>query len=303
MSRMDEMEARLESRLDEIDRQLADRMAALDAGLGTAASVGNPKDASTCAESVGERSVARRAAVCVGLRKVAYNDSLATLPGCPIDADRFACALETMKYPNGSVAVLKDENATCRAVYTAIHEAATVLQPGDLFVLLVSGHGGKEAWCLYDGRATNREIVWMLSRFRKGVRILIVNDQCHSGAFFMPTRDDAGSPLETICRDGGCDDSWDPSAAWNSPDFPMVMQFASCRAEQQSADGLAGGSWTQALIDALHQKLCVEGRRCSYGEWFDAAKVSPLLVHGVQDPECIESPNVAEAFRNAPALT
>jgi len=302
MSGMEEMEARLKSRMDAMDRRLANRMASLDARLGETTTVGIQKGVAVCAESAGGRSATRRFAVCVGLRKVVY-DSLAELPGCPIDVDRFACALEKMKFPNGSVVVLKDENATCRAVYTAILGAAETLESGDLFVLLVSGHGGRESWCLYDGKATNRQIVWMLSRFRKGVRILIVNDQCHSGAFFAPKRDCEVSPFEIICRNDGCDDSWEPSVVWSSPDFPMVMQFASCRGEQQSADGLAGGSWTQALIDTLHQKLCVEGRRCSYGEWFDTAKLSPLLNHGEQDPECVESPNVVDSFRSAPALT
>lgn len=308
MGRIEELDARIHERMDAMNKRLADRMAALDArlGYGGGGSILRKADSGEWRAldrdfKAGERSLVRRGAVCVGLRKVAYNNSLAELPGCPIDADRFACLLENLKFPKGSVAVLKDETATCNAVYDAISAAADAFKAGDLFVLLISGHGGKESWSLYDGRATRGEIVWALSKFRKGVRILIVNDQCHSGAFFAANKTKEDSLFKELCRKDGCDDSWDPLVAWQSPDFPpMVMQFASCRAEQNSSDGLAGGSWTQALIDTLLQKLCVEKIQCSYREWFDAAKASPFLNHGEQDPECVESPNMADSFRHLP---
>lgn len=315
MGRLDEMESEINARLSALDRRIAERMAALDSRVGDAVgdAVFNKSSAAVGARSAtggalqaGKPVNVRRAAVCIGLKdvsKAAYPGELISLPGCPIDVDRFVCALGKIGFPEESVAVLKDEKATCAAVYSAISHAAAALQPGDLFVLLVSGHGGKDAWCLYDGQTKNRQIVWVLSRFRPGVRILVVNDQCHSGAFFSPKSSEPDSAFGMLCAKDGCNDAWDSDAAWRSPDFPMVMQFASCRAEQTSADGLAGGSWTQALINTLDQKLCVEGRSCSYREWFNNARTSPLLKSGRQDPECVESPSVTDVFRRAQALT
>lgn len=71
---------------------------------------------------------------------------------------------------------------------------AKELNPGDLFFLSYSGHGGQakdlnddefdridETWCLYDGQMLDDEIFWCLSKFKKGVRIIAMIDCCHSG--------------------------------------------------------------------------------------------------------------------------
>jgi hypothetical protein len=57
-----------------------------------------------------------------------------------------------------------------------------------------SGHGGQvpdvsgdeadkqdETWCLYDGQLIDDELYLELSRFKAGVRILVLSDSCHSG--------------------------------------------------------------------------------------------------------------------------
>lgn len=73
-------------------------------------------------------------------------------------------------------------------------EFAKELNPGDLFFLSYSGHGGQvkdmnkeefdrldETWCLYDGQLLDDEIFWCLSKFKPGVRIVAMIDCCHSG--------------------------------------------------------------------------------------------------------------------------
>jgi hypothetical protein len=58
-----------------------------------------------------------------------------------------------------------------------------------------SGHGGQvpdvngdepdkkdETWCLFDGQLIDDELYLELSRFKAGVRILVLSDSCHSGS-------------------------------------------------------------------------------------------------------------------------
>lgn len=81
------------------------------------------------------------------------------------------------------------------------------LKAGDLFFLTYSGHGGQvpdlngdeadkkdETWCLFDGQLIDDELYLELSKFKAGVRILVLSDSCHSGSV---TRD-ATMPVATI---------------------------------------------------------------------------------------------------------
>lgn len=311
MGRMEDIDARLKSRMDAMNKRLSGRMAALDARMGGGAGreVGKSFDRSAhdfdrrLKDSA--RNNVRRVALCVGMKdvsKTAYFPNVPrSLPGCPIDVDRFACALSHVGFVDDDVLVLKDENATCANVYRTISSTARALHDGDLFVLLISGHGSRDSWCLYDGELENWVVIWTLSRFHSGVRILMINDQCHSGALFE-VAEQAKSVFVSLCSDDGWNESWNPEEALRSKEFPMVVQFASCLPNQNSADAIAGGSWTQALINALDQFFVDKSIR-SYREWFNVAKNDPHLVKGEQDPDMNTSPNVTDAFLNAKALT
>ena len=90
--------------------------------------------------------------------------------------------------------VLLTRAATRNHVFTAMRAAAKQLAPGDLFFLTYSGHGGQvkdvdhdepdhrdETWCLFDAELIDDELYLEMSRFAKGVRILLLSDSCHSG--------------------------------------------------------------------------------------------------------------------------
>ena len=91
--------------------------------------------------------------------------------------------------------VLLTRKATRAAVLAGIRAAAKALGSGGFFFLTFSGHGGQvhdasgdepdkkdETWCLWDGQLIDDELYWELSRFRAGVRILVLSDSCHSGS-------------------------------------------------------------------------------------------------------------------------
>jgi hypothetical protein len=86
-------------------------------------------------------------------------------------------------------ALLTGEAATCAAVRAKLLEMAAASEPGDLFLLTFSGHGGRTrlhsgevgTWQLYDGTLNDEQLTADLSRFRKGVRVLVVSDNCGGG--------------------------------------------------------------------------------------------------------------------------
>jgi len=85
--------------------------------------------------------------------------------------------------------LLIGEAATCAAVRAALLEMAALCAPGDLFLLTFSGHGGRTrlpsrevgTWQLYDGTFNGEQLTDDLARFREGVRVLVVSDNCGGG--------------------------------------------------------------------------------------------------------------------------
>lgn len=90
--------------------------------------------------------------------------------------------------------LLVDEEATSANVLMALTMASGMLEKGDILLLTYSGHGSffpdingderdgyDETWVLYDRMFVDDELYFAWSKFRKGVRIVLVSDSCHSG--------------------------------------------------------------------------------------------------------------------------
>lgn len=90
--------------------------------------------------------------------------------------------------------ILPNEKGTYEMVVQHIKDAAKKLKKGDFFFITYSGHGAfvpdndkdekdgnDETWCLYNRMIIDDELAYYWSKFKSGVRILMLSDSCHSG--------------------------------------------------------------------------------------------------------------------------
>jgi len=114
------------------------------------------------------------------------------LTACEADAEDMESIAKERKFSTVRKVLTRD--ATRGRVLKELDEASRVLQPGDLFLLTYSGHGGQlpdrnsdesdaqdETWVLFDGEIIDDEIHLALSKLKQGVRVLMFSDSCHSG--------------------------------------------------------------------------------------------------------------------------
>jgi hypothetical protein len=116
------------------------------------------------------------------------------LHGCENDAKK----LRTISEKNGyKISALLTEQATRKNFISKMEDLATELQAGDKLLITYSGHGSQieseigdpnpepdgydETWCMFDGQLVDDELNALYGKFRKGVRIIVVSDSCHSG--------------------------------------------------------------------------------------------------------------------------
>lgn len=87
------------------------------------------------------------------------------------------------------------QQATSARLLGVLRNQADQLVMGDRLILTFAGHGSllpdtsqdepdglDEAWCCYDRIVRDDEIFYALSRFRAGVKVLVVADSCYSGS-------------------------------------------------------------------------------------------------------------------------
>lgn len=115
------------------------------------------------------------------------------LVACEADAKDMAALAKKQQF--GTIKKLMTRKATSATVIAAIGDAAMALKSGDFFFLTYSGHGGQvpdkngdepdgkdETWVLYDRMLVDDELYVLWSKFKKGVRIVVLSDSCHSGS-------------------------------------------------------------------------------------------------------------------------
>jgi len=234
----------------------------------------------------------------IGLNEVsgaAYSGWTGPLAACEFDAKDMA-AIAKAKGMKSTVLLTK--KGTRANVLSAIRRAAKTLVAGDLFLMSYSGHGGQlpdvsgeeedkqdETWCLFDGQLIDDELYFELSKFKVGVRILVLSDSCHSGtvvraALAQPTTPDQRPKLmpaavgmrvysehkafyDKLQRDvakAAGKAMVDPDTALANvvvssrlstlvKEFkPAVILISGCQDNQSSMDGNHNGAFTEQLL-------------------------------------------------------
>lgn len=246
----------------------------------------------------------KRASVSIGLTKVDsnsfdYNGWDGDCPGCDVDVIGITNALSIAGFKTN---LLFNKDANWKNVRATILRVAKRLKRDDLLVITMSGHGGQlpddngdewdgidETICFWDKQIRDDEILKMIHLFPAGLRVVMINDQCHSEGNFRSmlrkvqniiTLGHYGTfsavPLDTRGFD------WDG----------QLIQFAGCREAHYSYGSSKGGTWTQTLLRVLKPNLTWYG-------WFNAARQE---MPAQQIPVWTEYGNVKESFREGPVL-
>lgn len=240
----------------------------------------------------------------IGLNSVseaAYSGWSGPLAACEFDANDMAALAKSRGMKSTVLLTKKATRAHARA---AMRAAAKALKSGDLFLLTYSGHGGQvpdvngdepdkkdETWCLFDGQLIDDELYFELSKFRAGVRILVLSDSCHSGSVtreLPPPPPPPGQRVklmpeavarrvygehqafydklqQEVTQAAGKASVVDPDAALAQVGAaahattlvgafnPEVVLISGCQDNQTSMDGEHNGAFTEALLKVWDQ--------------------------------------------------
>jgi metacaspase-1 len=191
------------------------------------------------------------------------------LPWCVNDANTMRDIAESKGF---DWLLLLNEGATKKRLLDALSIAAASLNSGDILLLSFSGHGDSladnngdeddkkdESWLMYDGWLRDDLLYAAWKEFKKGVRIVVVSDSCHSGTVVKP----AEPPAEPLANYQNQESTWHPyrgildgAATQTSGNGDLevrasVILLAAC--EDSKLTPASGGkelSWfTQAMVD------------------------------------------------------
>ncbi len=212
----------------------------------------------------------------IGLNRVDpkhYQGWDGALNACIADARDMRALAKKRRFTGNTL--LFDNQATAAAVTAAIQDAAKRLSKGDIFLLTYSGHGGQvrdtngdetdndrmdETWVLFDRQLVDDELYGLWSKFKAGVRILVLSDSCHSGTVTrdIPAFRGAGSKPRAMPRAVGAKTENANRALYRAIQkrtrgaektrvAASVLLIAGCMDNQTSMDGEKNGAFTGTL--------------------------------------------------------
>jgi hypothetical protein len=201
------------------------------------------------------------------------------LQGCINDVTNVRSVLKTFfGFSNNEIRVLTDSRATKENILSRLKKMIEQAEKGDYLIFHFSGHGSQirdregdeladhmdELICPYDmdwddGFITDDSLREILLRLKKGVRMEILLDSCHSGT---GTRDlpvlfseeliryrYLKPPTDIECRYLGEEEMLKPARTF-SGDNEITMNhilWAACRDNQTSADAMIDGNYNGAF--------------------------------------------------------
>ncbi|MFT4094569.1 MAG: caspase family protein [Niabella sp.] len=214
----------------------------------------------------------------IGLNKIdkKHYGSEYPLQGCISDANDMLAIAKQKKYTESYLLV--NEQGTYEHVVKHLADAARKLKKGDTLFISYSGHGSyvpdnnkdetdgyDETWCLYDRMIIDDELAVCWTKFKTGVKILMVSDSCHSGTvsrafqFNENAPDPAGDKRSKLLKNGpaiykknkAVYKKTEPSKknmAQTDDIKTTVILLSGCQDNQTSLDGARNGLFTEKLL-------------------------------------------------------
>ena len=200
------------------------------------------------------------------------------LAACEADADAYEEIMKSLSYD--FVSKLLTKEATRKAVLSKLAIFSEKAVDGDLVVITYAGHGSQiedfsgdendeldETWVLYDGQLIDDELFENLCAFKKGVKIVVISDSCHSGTIVraLPlvfNKDRKDSPqevqrarfLDTMSRGGEFESNREfyEKLKTQKPDMSeavaSVILMTGCQDNQFSMEGNNHGKFTETFL-------------------------------------------------------
>lgn len=234
------------------------------------------------------------------------------LYGCHNDAD--ALAKITIEQGFESSILLSSE-ATIKRVLDAMHYHALLARAGDTVIITYSGHGGQildqnnderdgldETWVLYDGMISDDQMHQAYAAFRKGVKVLVVSDSCHSGTVIkLALRDgydNVGitgrfkSAPQRVCKEYAATAPKPKSSVMRPRVRASVVLLSGCQDNQFSYDGDENGVFTGTML-----KVYNNGQ--FHGGYRDFRKAIVKLMPPEQTPQFLTMGAANKFFENS----
>ena len=211
-----------------------------------------------------------------------YGSALA-LGGCHNDAQDMTRIAAARGY---QTTTLLDRAATAVRLLDELRLASERLSSGDTLLLTYAGHGAQvrdedadetdgydETWVLFDRMLLDDELYTAISKFRAGVRILMVSDSCHSGSVARRRADESGQRFRTPAEFDFGNRVWREhgdryrAVARELPDDPRAaiqsacILLSGCQDDELSADGNENGLFTNKLKEVWGNGRFREGLR------------------------------------------
>ena len=257
----------------------------------------------------------------IGLNRVspaAYGGWSGKLSGCHNDADAMA---EIAIARGARCNILLSPDATMQRVIDAIYLISQDAQPCDTVMITYSGHGGQvpdgshdetdgfdETWVLYDGMLIDDDLNILLAAFKKGVRVVVVSDSCHSGTVtkaeamgWSPipgmARNDVKAAPAYACRIAPRSSPSQQQAFIKKPRMKAsIVLLSGCQDNQFSYDGAINGLFTEKLLQVY------AGGTLQYN-YREFRKQIGKLMPPEQSPQLYIIGGKNKAFENSPAFT
>ncbi len=214
----------------------------------------------------------------IGLNKVdnlSYQKKVSLLNSCHNDAVSYLKIASNQGFYHTKM--LLDDRATSTNFYLEIKQICDQIQAGDLFLLTFSGHGSQrpssteedgqdETWCFYDGQVLDDQLFELWLRFKKGVRILVISDSCHSGTILRDIfNQDPFAAKAASFTNGPLSRSLEIDP-FTSPIKAHVKLLAAAKEDRYADNSGRHGAFTQELLNVWADGT-FEGH---YKSFFDA---------------------------------